>query len=196
MQTSLFHTSLINESRIKRTVVHSPFFHLKKTAKHPDEPLTRDNKHFIQDMIKQSYGEGLQTYVRPDGQSNSPLRENLQPWKRGEWEEQGIKTRRIGLLGRKIGVYPMWLNNGKRVATTILQIEDNHVIKYIPPEDFSKTIVAEKRNIPRICFRDKVSCNFYINRSITIVLRIMNIIHTYLYLFPSELYCRQLTREI
>ena len=49
----------------------------------------------------------------------------------------------------------MWFANGKRCAATMLQVEDNHVIKYISPEDFAKTIVAEKRSIPRIFTKDK-----------------------------------------
>ena len=78
--------------------MHKPYFHIKKTAKHPDEPLTLENKQFIQKMIKQSYGEGLQTYIKPNG-SDSPLKEDLRPWARGVWDEFGAKTRRIGLLG-------------------------------------------------------------------------------------------------
>ena len=147
--TSLFHTSSPKESRIKRTHVHKQFFHVKKTAKHQDEPLTLENKQFVQEMIKQSYGQGVQTYVRPSEDNNSPLKDELKPWSRGTWEELGIKTRRIGILGRKIGVVPMWFANGKRVSATMLHIEDNHVIKYIPPEDFAKTVVAQRRSIPR-----------------------------------------------
>ena len=49
-------------------------------------------------MIKQSYGEGLQTYIKPNG-NDSVLKEDLRPWTRGVWDEYGAKTRRIGLLG-------------------------------------------------------------------------------------------------
>lgn len=153
--TSLFHTSSIKESRIKRSHVHKPFFHVKKTAKHQDEPLTLENKQFVQEMIKQSYGQGVQTYIRPSEDNNSPLKDELKPWSRGTWEEFGVKTRRIGILGRKIGVVPMWFANGKRVSATMLHIEDNHVIKYIPPEDFAKTVVAQRRSIPRITSKEK-----------------------------------------
>lgn len=30
----------------------------------------------------------------------------------------------------------MWLKNGKRISTTLLQVLDNHVIKYFPPEEY------------------------------------------------------------
>ena len=49
-------------------------------------------------MIKQSYGEGLQTYIKPN-ENDSVLKEDLRPWTRGVWDEYDAKTRRIGLLG-------------------------------------------------------------------------------------------------
>jgi len=156
--TAFFHTTTPSESRIKRRHTHKPFFLIKKTNKHPDEPLTYDNKSFVQDMIKKTYGANpLDTYVRPEIQSEesgdvtgSLLRPELQPWHRGGWDEFGVETKRVGLLARKIGVVPMWYANGTRVATTMLQVEDNHVIKYIPPEDFEKTYLAQKKGIPKV----------------------------------------------
>ncbi|CAL7949310.1 unnamed protein product [Xylocopa violacea] len=47
------------------------------------------------------------------------------------------KSKRVGLIGKKIGVYPMWLKNGKKVLTSLIQIIDNEVVKYIPPEEFN-----------------------------------------------------------
>merc|ERR1712018_393341 len=68
--TAFFHTTSPGQSRIKRTHTHKPYFHIKKTAKHPDEPLTYDNKSFIQDMIKKTHGSNpLDSYVRPEIQS-------------------------------------------------------------------------------------------------------------------------------
>jgi len=152
--TAFFHTTSPGQSRIKRTHTHKPFFHIKKTAKHPDEPLTYDNKSFVQDMIKKTYGSNpLDSYVRPEiqsAESGSLLRPELQPWHRGGWDEYGARTKRTGILARKIGVAPMWFANGTRVAATMLQVEDNHVIKYIPPEDFAKTMVGQKRSVPKI----------------------------------------------
>lgn len=92
---SSFHTSSSSNSRIKRSHTHKPFFHAKKTGKHPDEPITVENKSFIQEMIKQNYGDSpLATYVKVDSESGSLLRPELQPWARGVWEEG--KTKRMG----------------------------------------------------------------------------------------------------
>lgn len=38
---------------------------------------------------------------------------------------------------------------------SLFQVEDNHVVKYIPPEEFAETIVGQKRNVPRITGRNK-----------------------------------------
>lgn len=43
--------------------------------------------------------------------------------------------RRTGLIGKKIGVVPLWLKNGKKIMTTMLQVLDNHVVKYVSPEN-------------------------------------------------------------
>ncbi len=127
---SPLHTSTQAPSRIKRSHTHKPFFLIKKTAKHPDEPITSENQSFVQKMIRQTYAEdSLGTYVTIDSENGSLLRPELQPWPRHSWDEYGEKTKRIGLLARKIGVVPMWFSNGKRVATTMLQVEKN-VYKY------------------------------------------------------------------
>ena len=89
--TAFFHTSSSVQSRIKRSHTHKPFFHIKKTAKHPDEPLTYENKSFVEEMIKKSYASNkLDCYVRPESAATEPgmisgslLRPELQPWHRG-----------------------------------------------------------------------------------------------------------------
>lgn len=48
----------------------------------------------------------------------SPLKidpiEPVAQWRRG--------LRRTGLIAKKIGVYPLWLKNGKKVHSTLLQV--------------------------------------------------------------------------
>lgn len=133
--TAFFHTTSSAQSRIKRTHTHKPFYHIKKTAKHPDEPLTYENKSFVEDMIKKSYASNpLDSYVRPEIETSEPgiisgslLRPELQPWQRGGWDEYSERTKRTGLLARKIGVVPMWFANGKRVAATMLQVSTRYL---------------------------------------------------------------------
>lgn len=48
----------------------------------------------------------------------SPLKidpiEPITEWRKG--------MQRTGLIAKKIGVYPLWLKNGKRVSSTLLQV--------------------------------------------------------------------------
>ena len=56
-----FHTSSTVDSRIKWRHTHKPFFFTKKTAKHPDTPVTFANKKFLEEVVHDTY-------------SSSPLR--------------------------------------------------------------------------------------------------------------------------
>lgn len=57
---------------------------------------------------------GVETF----SQSQSVLKE--QPMPRGEWSP-GV--RRAGLITRKIGIYPMWEQDGTKILTTLLQVQ-------------------------------------------------------------------------
>ncbi|KAJ4443793.1 hypothetical protein ANN_05573 [Periplaneta americana] len=96
-----------------------------------DEQLTPENKLFIKDVVHDKYGlptviEGINTY------QHSPLK--VEPMERGTWFPG---CRRSGVIARKLGIYPMWLKDGTKALTTLLQVVDNHVIRYIPPEEFN-----------------------------------------------------------
>ncbi|KAJ9594839.1 hypothetical protein L9F63_013876, partial [Diploptera punctata] len=103
-----------------------------------EEHLTPQNKTFIKDVVESEYGPpaiigGVSIYQQ------SPLK--VEPMERGTWKPG---CRRTGLIARKIGVYPMWLKDGKKVLTTLLQVIDNHVIRYIPPEEFNPPRLSDK----------------------------------------------------
>ena len=49
------HSSPINQSRIKRVHRHKPMWHIKKLNKAIDEPITKDNKLFIQEVMNDRY---------------------------------------------------------------------------------------------------------------------------------------------
>lgn len=61
-----------------------------------------------------------------------------------EWSPS---VRRTGVIARKIGQYPLWMKDGTKIRTTLLQIVDNHVIKYIPPAEFAP---SQKPNVKQI----------------------------------------------
>ncbi|XP_031843504.1 mitochondrial ribosomal protein L3 [Nomia melanderi] len=85
-----------------------------------NEDLTRENKEFISGVIATNLVQ------------NSMLKSEIIK-SETEWTRTSMRT---GLIGKKIGVYPMWLKNGKRVLSTLIQIVDNEVVKYIPPEKY------------------------------------------------------------
>lgn len=84
-----------------------------------DDYVTPDNLEFIKEVVEDKY-------VKNAPQVSTDI-------KTIEWTPQ---MQRTGLIARKIGIYPLWLKNGKTVTTTLLQILDNHVIKYYSPEEY------------------------------------------------------------
>lgn len=52
---------------------------------------------------------------------HSPLA-NIDSNKVAEWNPL---TRRVGLIARKIGNYPLWSKDGKKLQTTLLQVKCN-----------------------------------------------------------------------
>jgi len=66
-------------------------------------------------------------------------------YERGEWEPKSLRT---GVIARKIGIHPMWDKDGNKMLTTLLQVTDNHVLKYIPPE------IVQKNYGPRFKRKD------------------------------------------
>ncbi|CAK9829798.1 39S ribosomal protein L3, mitochondrial [Anthophora retusa] len=100
-----------------------------------DEALTEANKEFLSEYV--THNEGLHTPLKSP--LNTELTQPSAPW--------SPNTRRTGLIGRKIGVYPMWLKNGKRVITTLIQIVDNEVVKYIPPEEYNPVMRSKHKNV-------------------------------------------------
>uniref|UniRef100_A0A0P4WFZ9 Large ribosomal subunit protein uL3m n=1 Tax=Scylla olivacea TaxID=85551 RepID=A0A0P4WFZ9_SCYOL len=109
-------------SRVKRRHTVPPFWLPKTTRTMYPEHMTPENEVFLKDVIEEKYSSPLKTEC----------------WERGTWAKNSM---RCGLIGRKIGIYPMWTKDGTRLLTTLLQVSDNQVIKYIKPED----IVQGKR---------------------------------------------------
>lgn len=99
-----------------------------------NDALTAENQKFIQDKITQDFGpkvmhKGVETY-----ESSSLLKvPQIEPtvWKHG--------MHRCGTIAKKIGHYPLWLKDGRKINTTVLQIVDNHVVKFIPAGEYNPT---------------------------------------------------------
>lgn len=85
-----------------------------------NERLTEDNKQFLDEMVQDKYGSFSGTKL-------SPLKiDPIEPTVEVEWQKHGMK--RTGLIAKKIGVYPLWLKNGKKVFSTLLQVNTALII--------------------------------------------------------------------
>lgn len=97
-----------------------------------DESITADNQEFLNKVLIDKYS-----------QKDSPLKNA--PWKRGEFDADGV-NKRLGVLAIKLGSIPQWSKDGKKFYATMLQVLDNHVIDYVPPEALlEKSINLRKR---------------------------------------------------
>eukprot|EP00092_Neocalanus_flemingeri_P001256 GFUD01001342.1.p1 GENE.GFUD01001342.1~~GFUD01001342.1.p1 ORF type:complete len:390 (-),score=83.74 GFUD01001342.1:11-1138(-) len=121
------HTTTTVNSRIKKVVRHKPMWHIKKLNKAEDEPITGENRGFVQELLADKY--------------SGPLKAELAPWNRGSWEPW---TRRCGVLGVKIGAQPLWLKDGRLIMTTLLHVVDNHVVKFTPRGEYDGSYIGEK----------------------------------------------------
>ncbi|XP_050520654.1 39S ribosomal protein L3, mitochondrial [Daktulosphaira vitifoliae] len=109
-----------------------PMWYLQRERAKDEQHLTSDNRAFIKEVVHDKFGmpaviHGISTYDLKSPLAENSVEHNV------KWNP---KFTRSGLIARKIGNYPLWLNNGKSVLTTLLQVIDNHVIKYIPPGEF------------------------------------------------------------
>ncbi|XP_021206830.2 39S ribosomal protein L3, mitochondrial [Bombyx mandarina] len=109
-----------------------PYWYVPKERVWTDDYLTKENKQFLEEVIKDKLE--AQTALEKKALT-SPILNDVK--KNVTWTPQ---TKRVGLIARKIGNYPLWCKDGKKVSTTLLQVVDNHVIKYIPPEEYKPMI--------------------------------------------------------
>ncbi|XP_058791599.1 large ribosomal subunit protein uL3m [Phymastichus coffea] len=115
-----------------------PWF-IKQTRVQHREDLTKENREFIQQVIKDKY-------PAPDigFGSFSPLKlPTIEP--NTEWNPA---YRRVGVIAKKLGVVPMYMKDGTKVSSTLFQVVDNHVIKYTPPEEYEAKITKKKNPFP------------------------------------------------
>lgn len=71
-----------------------------------DDFVTPENREFLKEVVQD-------TYKNTDISATQKGVTNI------EWSP---KLQRTGLVARKIGVYPLWLKDGKKVCTTLLQV--------------------------------------------------------------------------
>jgi len=133
-------TATRNKNHLRYPKLKNPVWFMKRTPAKNDDFLTLQSKSFIRSQVYEKFGrrvikKGVQTYEKPVSLLN------IEQFPTAEWRP-GL--RRTGVIAKKIGIYPLWDKNGKKISTTLLQIVDNHVIKYLPPGEF------EPAQVPRV----------------------------------------------
>uniref|UniRef100_A0AAQ6AGI9 Large ribosomal subunit protein uL3m n=1 Tax=Amphiprion ocellaris TaxID=80972 RepID=A0AAQ6AGI9_AMPOC len=95
-----------------------------KTTTWFEEHLTEDNQEYMRKTMAEEYR-------RQTAEKLNPLKD--EPWQRHEWTEG---SRRVGLVAVKLGMAPIWTKTGEKHAVTMLQVQDCHVIKCLPREEY------------------------------------------------------------
>nr|XP_023021584.1 39S ribosomal protein L3, mitochondrial [Leptinotarsa decemlineata] len=99
--------------------LRNPTWFIKKQIAEREELVTPENESFIKEVIEDKYNN--ESVSQKDISTNIIWTPRLQ---------------RTGVIARKLGSYPMWMKDGKITSTTLLQVLDNHVIRYYPPEQY------------------------------------------------------------
>ncbi|XP_065363162.1 large ribosomal subunit protein uL3m [Calliphora vicina] len=138
-------TQVRQKGQLSRPHLRNPSWFLRKERKMRDNLVTPENKSFVQEIVQDKFGppaliKGVPSY-------DQSIREQLVKTQELELQPWSDTARRTGVIARKIGQYPLWLKNGERIRTTLLQIVDNHVIKYIPPEEYKP---SQKPNVSNL----------------------------------------------
>ncbi|EZA59270.1 hypothetical protein DMN91_008490 [Ooceraea biroi] len=125
---------------IRPRLRHPQWLPRPERSRYP-ETITESNKQFLDEVVKDKLHFSKTSPLKID--TIEPVAE----WRRG--------MKRTGLIAKKIGIYPLWLKNGKKVLATLLQIVDNEVVKYIPPHKFYPQIGAAK---PLVQIKRRLGC--------------------------------------
>lgn len=112
-----------------------------------EDYITSENKKFVSEVLTDRFGvpgmiKGVHTY--PNSVDSS-----LVDVKQVETKEWNKFQRRCGLIARKIGVMPMWRKDGTKLMTTMLQVDDNHVIRYSEPDEYNPAQTPRVKNVSK-----------------------------------------------
>lgn len=138
----------IQQKRDRITITNprlrNPVWFVRKNRTVHNDFITGENQGFIQEVLHDTYGvpsivKGVPTYTKPTPDAlpgdatTAAAAAAAAEAAVSAWTPQ---TRRVGAIARKIGQYPLWKKDGTKIRTTLLQIVDNHVIKYTPPGEY------------------------------------------------------------
>lgn len=141
-ETSCCSRILINHEQKryrKRSRKPAPWFEPRKTGKLTygvtDENVADLQQHVWEDSFKPDSPIRAE-FLERKGLTDNMIASQYQVDKNFKWK---FNTKRTGVIAIKLGMIPQWTKEGEKVMCTVLQVLDNHVIRYTPPEDFQKS---------------------------------------------------------
>jgi len=132
ISSSHYVTQIRLKGFLTKPKLKNPFWFFGKNRMTNYDFVTIENKKYIQDVIEADIGliAGPKEISALDNISKSLTK--ISGVAKDIWSPE---IKRTGVIAKKIGQYPLWLKNGKKTQTTLLQVIDNHVVKYIPPDN-------------------------------------------------------------
>lgn len=82
--------------------------------------MTKKNREFLQESVEERFGPKIVSHGIETFDVKSPLA--AETFVRGQWN---IKSQRSGLIGRKIGIMPLWTKTGERIVVTLIQVTEH-----------------------------------------------------------------------
>ncbi|XP_044311820.1 39S ribosomal protein L3, mitochondrial [Varanus komodoensis] len=98
--------------------------HIADKATWWNEHLTEENNQFFRKLIAEEDKAQIASKLYP-------LKD--EPWPLHDWKPG---SKRVGVVAVKLGMMPLWTKKGERLVVTLLHVEDCHVLKYVPKEEF------------------------------------------------------------
>lgn len=84
----------------------------------------------------------LSSLVQEKSEAGTPLKQDVILSQKREFTTE---SRRIGMIGKKIGILPYWTKQGIRGLTTVIHFPDNHVIKSYSAEEYAQNVIHQQR---------------------------------------------------
>lgn len=98
--------------------------HINNNTTWWDEHLSEESTKFLKKLTSEEYKAQTASKL-------CPLKD--EPWPLLPWEPG---SRRVGIVAIKLGMMPLWAKNGEKIPVTMLQVQDCHVLKHIPKEEY------------------------------------------------------------
>lgn len=115
---------------VKRRKTHPFWYWTRLGAKRHSAFLDKKNQQFLDDLVTEKKEAG------------SPLKQEVILSQKRPFTAE---SRRIGMIGRKIGILPYWTKEGVRGLMTCIHFPDNHVIKSYSTEEYAKIVIHQNR---------------------------------------------------